>query len=116
MLQNILGLGRSGLQAWWLQRVSAVILTSYFIFLLAYLSLNQISFHNWQALFSLFKMQFFTLLALLSLVIHCWLGIWIVLTDYAKKFWLRSILQTTINIYLFGCFVAGVTILYIHKF
>ena len=42
----------------------------------------------------------FTLLALFSILIHAWIGMWQVLTDYVKPLALRLVLQLAIVVAL----------------
>lgn len=113
MLRIATALGRSGLQDWLIQRVSAVILGSYTLFLFAFwLSQSHISHFEWQNLFSLRSVQFFTLLAILSLIAHAWIGIWTVTTDYLKITWIRLSVQIITYICLLFYFIWGVQILW----
>ena len=69
--------GRNGIADWIAQRLSAVILTAYTLFLTAYFLTNPaIDFPTWQALFHQLWMKIFTLLALLSVAVHGWIGLW----------------------------------------
>jgi len=107
-----LSLGRNGLQDWLLQRISAIILAAYFIFLFVYFYLHpDITFTEWQDLFSSIWFRFFTFFTLLSLVVHAWIGLWIVISDYLQKPWLRLPLQLLVNILLIGYLVWGIVIL-----
>lgn len=93
MLNLTTALGRNGLQDWVLQRVSAVILAAYSIFLLTFWLLNT-SYDPipWQVLFSFEIVRYSTVLALLAVLVHAWIGIWIVSTDYVKSASLRLII------------------------
>lgn len=83
MVTAVTNLGRSGLYDWLVQRVSAVVLAAYTVFIVLYLLLNPgLEYEQWQALFGQLWMRIFTLLALLSVVAHAWIGLWAVLTDY----------------------------------
>lgn len=83
MVTAITNLGRSGLADWFIQRISAVVMVAYIVFLVAYLVVNpHVDFHQWRALFDQFWMRLFSLIVLLSIVAHAWIGLWAVLTDY----------------------------------
>ena len=83
MVRNVTGFSRYGTSDWLVQRVSAVVLGVYFTGLLAYLLLNgDLDYAQWQALFATTWMKFASLLALLSLCAHAWVGMWTVGTDY----------------------------------
>ena len=71
MVTNVTNLSRSGLYDWMAQRVSAVLLAAYTIFLLGYLILNPgLSYEQWQALYSNNAMRIFSLLTLVALAVH----------------------------------------------
>ena len=78
MVTSITSFGRSGLYDWMMQRVTAVILAAYTIFMIGYLLFNpDLDYNQWKGLFEGTLMRIFSLLALLSLVAH----------DEVKKFW-----------------------------
>ena len=86
MVTNITSLGRNGVYDWLVQRISAVILLTYFIFLALYVGTNpELTYPQWQGLFSSIGMRAFTLLALLSLCAHAWIGMWTIFTDYLTR-------------------------------
>jgi succinate dehydrogenase / fumarate reductase membrane anchor subunit len=73
----------SGVLDWVVQRVSAVILGVYSIFLLGVLLIHpQIDFSAWQAIFGNPIMKVVSSAALVSLCAHSWIGMWTVTTDY----------------------------------
>ncbi|MEX0618363.1 MAG: succinate dehydrogenase, hydrophobic membrane anchor protein [Pseudohongiellaceae bacterium] len=83
MVGSVTSFGRSGVYDWVVQRASAVILALYTFFMLGYFLLHpEIGYEQWSALFSGFGMKVFSLLALLSLCAHAWVGMWTIATDY----------------------------------
>ena len=83
MVTQVTSFGRSGLSDWVVQRVSAVILGAYTVFLAGWiLCSSDLSYAAWVELFSCTAMRVFSLLALLSLIAHAWIGIWTIATDY----------------------------------
>jgi succinate dehydrogenase / fumarate reductase membrane anchor subunit len=113
MVTTVTSYGRSGLSDWLVQRVSAVILAAYSIFMVAYLLLNpQIDFSQWQALFNCTSMRIFSLMALLSLGAHCWIGLWSISTDYLKPFLLRFVFQMVVGLLMFIYTIWGVQLLW----
>ncbi len=83
MVTAVTSFGRSGLYDWLIQRVSAVVMASYVIFLTGYiLCTPELGFGEWKALFSQLWVRVFSLIALLSIAAHAWIGLWAVLTDY----------------------------------
>jgi len=83
MVTTVTSFGRSGLYDWLIQRVTAAVLTVYTVFLVAYILLHpDLTYDQWRLLFSQFWMRVFSLLALISIAAHAWIGLWSVLTDY----------------------------------
>ncbi len=93
MLNLTTALGRNGFQDWILQRISALILAIYSSFILIFWLLHPVhDFTVWQILFACAWMHYATILAILALAIHAWIGVWTILTDYIHNDWLRLIL------------------------
>lgn len=118
MVKAITSFGRSGVSDWLVQRVSAVILLAYFLFI-AWVLLSGVSYVEWKGLFESTWMRIFSLMALLSLGAHAWIGIWAVLTDYATERMLgsrgnllRLFAQLLSTLLLFVYVVWGVQILW----
>jgi len=83
MVSSVTSLGRSGLSDWLVQRVSALVMTAYIFFMVGYFVINPSpSFEQWQALLGSLAMRIFSLLTILSIAAHAWIGMWCVLTDY----------------------------------
>ena len=113
MVTTVTSFGRSGLSDWLVQRVSAVILGAYSIFIVVYLLLNpQIDFVQWQALFNNTSTRIFSLMALFSLGAHCWIGLWSISTDYLKHFAVRFIFQMVVGLSMFIYTIWGVQLLW----
>ncbi len=84
MVTAVTSFGRSGLSDWLIQRVSAVVLLAYFI-TLGFAIGGGVEYGEWKALFEQTWMRIFSLLAILSLAAHAWIGMWAVLTDYLTE-------------------------------
>jgi succinate dehydrogenase / fumarate reductase membrane anchor subunit len=111
-------MGRSGLYDWLMQRATAVILLAYFL-LLGWVLLGGIDYASWKALYSQTWMRVFSLLALLALGIHAWVGLWAVFSDYLTERLmgttgnvLRFIAQVVCAIIMFTYVVWGIQILW----
>lgn len=75
--------GRSGLSDWLVQRISAVIIALYTLVMVGYLITHaDLGYAQWAALHQQFWVRLLTLLTVLALAAHAWIGIWAVLTDY----------------------------------
>lgn len=91
MVTSVTNLGRSGVQDWLIQRISSVFLAAYLLFLVAYIALNpELDYLQWRNLYDQLWMRVFSLIALLSIVAHAWVGLWSVLTDYITPLALGS--------------------------
>ena len=120
MVTNITNLSRSGLYDWMLQRMTAIILGAYSVFLLGYIILNpNISYTQWSELFDATWMKIFTLLTLLSVLAHAWIGMWTITTDYindralgGKSVLIRFPVQVLCFLALFSYVIWGVQILW----
>lgn len=83
MVTSVTSFGRSGLYDWLIQRVGGVVMAAYTIFLTIYLlSTPELTYEQWQSLYSQLWMRVFTLVTLISFISHAWIGLWAVLTDY----------------------------------
>lgn len=118
MVTSVTSMGRSGLYDWLMQRASAVVLLAYFAYL-AVVLVAGVDYPGWKALFEQTWMRIFSLLALLSLGVHAWVGLWCVLTDYiterlmgSKATLLRLAAQAVCAITMFVYLVWGIQILW----
>ena len=83
MVTNATNFSRSGLSDWIIQRFSAVILAAYTLFLLAVLvSMPELNYESWREVFSKNSVRLFSVISLLALCGHTWVGMWTVGTDY----------------------------------
>jgi succinate dehydrogenase / fumarate reductase membrane anchor subunit len=94
MVTSITTPGRSGLHDWLIQRISAIILAAYIVYLSVFIfSKGTLPFEVWSALFEQTWFKIFSLLSFLALNFHIWIGLWIISTDYLKPFVLRLSFQ-----------------------
>lgn len=86
MITNVTSFSRSGLSDWLLQRVTAVVMAAYTVFITAYLLFNSgLEYSQWLGLHSHLAMKIFNVLTVLSVAVHAWIGLWAVLTDYITE-------------------------------
>ena len=82
MVSNASALGRNGVHDFILVRATAIVLTLYIIYMVGFFATTgEISWEVWTGFFSSAFTKVFTLLALVSILIHAWIGMWQVLTD-----------------------------------
>jgi succinate dehydrogenase / fumarate reductase membrane anchor subunit len=106
-------LNHQGFRDWVIQRVSAILMAVYSIALALYfITHSGLSFAEWHGLFSREWMKVITILFLLSLMWHAWVGIWTIFTDYIKSFVIRTLLNFFVLLMLFACFFWGILILW----
>lgn len=113
MVEKVTSLTGSGVRDWLIQRITAVLLTLYILFLVSYLILHSpLEYAEWSGLFKNSFMRIFTFLALVSVVYHTWVGMWTIFTDYLKCPWLRLTVQVLTVLALISCLVWGVSIVW----
>ena len=113
MVNNAATVGRSGVHDFILLRASAVILALYTIFLAGFFVVtSEVTYEVWQGFFSCMSVKIFTLLAIIALVVHAWIGVWQVLSDYIKPALLRGLLQFVFSITLLVYVAAGFIIVW----
>lgn len=102
-----------GLRDWLGQRISAVVLAVYTIGLALYVLLaRDLGYERWAALFAAPWMKVITLLALATLFYHAWVGMRDLWMDYVKPVSIRLALQVLTVLYLLGCAVWSVQVLW----
>jgi len=84
MVTQVTSFSRSGLSDWLIQRVTSLILLSYFLCIAGTLVAG-VDYASWYAMHQTTGMRIFTLLAVLSLAAHAWIGLWAVYTDYLTE-------------------------------
>ncbi len=97
---------RRGFHEWIVQRVSAVLIGIYAVFVFTFLLMHSpMSFSDWSALFSNLSMKISTVIVLIAILWHAWIGLWTVFTDYVKNNAVRLLLETLVILALLGYFV-----------
>jgi succinate dehydrogenase / fumarate reductase membrane anchor subunit len=102
-----------GVRDWVAQRITAIILTLYTLYLVVrVLAMPELSYASWYQLFAGPFTKVVTLLALISLVYHTWVGVRDVYMDYIKPTWLRLTLEIATIVLLLGYACWAVLILW----
>ncbi|NNM59081.1 MAG: succinate dehydrogenase, hydrophobic membrane anchor protein [Legionellales bacterium] len=113
MVSNATSYTGSGLRDWLIQRVSAVVLGAYILFLLVFfMSHSGMEYATWEGLFGQLWMKVFTFVALLSLYAHAWIGVWTVLTDYIKPVAIRVTLEVLVVLSLLTYLIWGIVVVW----
>lgn len=113
MVNNAVTVGRSGVHDFILLRASAVVLAAYFLMLAGFFVVTpDVTYEIWHGFFSSMSVKVFTMLALIALLIHAWIGVWQVLSDYVKATFTRAILQFFFAVTLLVYLTAGFLIVW----
>ncbi len=113
MVSNASALGRNGIHDWLLLRGSAMVIVLYVLYILCFvLTSGVLTYDIWRDFFATTFTKVFTLLALISILIHGWIGLWQVLTDYVKGLALRLVLQLVVVCVLFVYLVYGTVVVW----
>ena len=117
-IKSATGLTGSGSRDWIVQRISAVVLAVYSVVMLGFfLTHGNVTFIEWSQFMSSLPMRLFSLVAIIALAGHAWVGMWTVFTDYittnkmgAKASGLRLVLQALMIIAIFVYLFWGIMI------
>ena len=113
MTQRIVTGAHYGLRDWLAQRITAVIMAVYSVIAVAVFILNKnITYAVWRDLFSQGWMRVATLLFIVSLAWHAWVGVRDILMDYIKPDGLRLTLQVVTLLVIAGYVAWSIQILW----
>jgi len=113
MVNRIVTGAHFGLRDWLIQRVTAVVMALYLLVIAGYL-LWQPSFgyDTWIDLFSGNVMRTFSLVFLLSVFYHAWIGVRDIVMDYVKPAGIRLVIHVTVILALILYTIWSVQILW----
>ncbi|MBV4368685.1 succinate dehydrogenase membrane anchor subunit [Erwinia sp. BNK-24-b] len=113
MLSNASALGRNGVHDWLLVRATSIVMTVYIVYILGFFVMTDtLTYDIWRAFFASSVTKVFTLLTLFSILMHGWIGMWQVLTDYIKHLATRLLLQMAIVVALFVYAIYGTVVVW----
>ncbi len=113
MVSNVTSLTGNGLKDWLVQRATAVYFLVYVLFLIGFFLMHpHLQFDQWQGLFHCTWFKVASLIALVALSLHAWVGVWTVTTDYIKCTIIRLSLQMLVVLLLLGQFIWAVMIVW----
>ena len=113
MVSNASALGRNGVHDYILVRASAIVITLYIIYMIGFFAvIGDLTYEVWSGFFGSAFTKVFTLLTLFSILIHAWIGMWQVLTDYVKPVAIRLGLQLVIVVALLVYVIYGFVVVW----
>jgi len=117
---SITSLTRSGLSDYVLQRLSAFVIFLYSLCIIGFfLTTSQLDYATFKGFFRSLPMQCFSQTVLLAVVIHAWIGLWTITTDYIRPHYfgtheslVRMVAQALCAVALFVYLVWGTVIIW----
>ena len=102
-----------GLRDWLAQRVTAVVMAAYLIVFGTYAAfVVPPGYEAWAGLFAPLWMKVATLVVIVALVYHAWIGMREIFMDYVKPTWIRLFAYVLTILWLAACAVWSVQILW----
>jgi succinate dehydrogenase / fumarate reductase membrane anchor subunit len=96
-----------------LQRLTALVLVVYIVVFAAVVyAASPLDYVAWSSIFVPVWMKVLSLVAILALLYHAWIGVKDIWMDYVKPVWIRLTLQTLTALWLLACAVWSVQILW----
>lgn len=113
MVNRIVTGAHYGLHDWLVQRVTAVVMAVYVLAIAGWALLQPaFGYDVWTELFSGNMMRTFSLLFLLSLFYHAWIGVRDIVMDYVKPASIRLLIHVLVILSLIGYVIWAVQILW----
>lgn len=113
MVDRIVTGAHYGLRDWLMQRVTAVVMALYALAMAGWLLLHPgLSYDTWIALFSSNVVRTFSLLFLLAVYCHAWVGVREIVMDYVKPAGIRLVIYVVVILALLLYVIWSVQILW----
>ena len=113
MVSSASALGRNGVHDFILVRATAIVMTLYIIYLIGFFAMTgEMTYDIWSGFFASSFTKVFTLLTLFSVLVHAWIGMWQVFTDYVKHVALRLFLQLAVVLALLVYVIYGFVVVW----
>jgi len=113
MLNRIVTGAHYGLRDWLIQRITAVVMVLYTLALLGYWLVQPVKDYNaWTLLFSNNVVRSFSLLFLLGVFYHAWIGVRDIVMDYVKPAFIRLFIHVSVILTLLLYVIWSVQILW----
>lgn len=103
----------TGFREWAIQRITAIIIGAYTLTLGIYLLSEQpITYLNWYHFFHHIGIKIFTVITLLCVLWHAWIGLWTIFTDYVKPKPVRYVLEVIVILSLLAFVIWSIFIMW----
>jgi succinate dehydrogenase / fumarate reductase, membrane anchor subunit len=113
MVNRVVTGARYGLRDWLMQRITSVVMAAYVVFFVVWvLVCPPAGYADWKAMFAPQWMRVITLLFLVSLFLHAWVGVRDIYMDYINSAALRLTLQVLTIVALIGYTIWSASILW----
>lgn len=113
MVNRVVTGAHYGLREWLVQRVTAVVMAVYTLIFAGYLLLQSpVDYDIWSALFANNVVRSFTLLFLLCMFYHAWVGMRDIVMDYVKSAGVRLVMHVAVILVLILYAIWSVQILW----
>ncbi len=113
MVANVTSLTGNGLKDWLIQRATAFYFAIYSLIMMGYLIVKSpLEYSQWRILFHSPFVQVASITALFALMLHSWIGIWTVTTDYIKCTIIRVSVQLLVALVLVSQFIWGLMVVW----
>mgnify|MGYP003593920355 CR=1 FL=1 len=101
-----------GLRDWAMQRATAVVMLIYTVVFIIFLLVLPHDYSSWQSFFSHTWVKVFTQVTFIALFLHAGVGVRVLWMDYIKQFGFRLFLQVATIVWLVGCLVYSVKVIW----
>ena len=113
MLSKLFKWGPSGLKDWMWMRITAIVFLIYRTIIIVYWTrYPAATLLDWRALLLNPYMKGLGLVSLFCILLHSWLGLWCVITDYIKPDFMRKLSIFTVLFLIAIYLVSGIVILW----
>lgn len=112
MVKRIVSGAHYGLKDWLIQRVTAVVMALYTLFLIGFFLTQPHTFSAWQGLFHSEAVRLASLLFLFSVFLHAWVGMRDIFMDYVHPTLIRLTLHVMVILALVAYAAWAVQILW----
>lgn len=112
MVKRIVSGAHYGLKDWLIQRITAVVMAIYSLFLIGFFLTQPLTFASWHGLFLSQTVRLASLLFLFSVFIHAWVGMRDIFMDYIHPTVVRLTLHVAVILALVAYAAWAVQILW----